>query len=635
MSAISTFLNQIKTAIYGEQVRDAIHDAIAQCYTDVSNAKTIADNSNYTAQQSIQQANSAVDAANAAQQTADNAIAQVTAARDTTVQAKDDAVAAKNDSVAAKEASVEARNDVALLAEQVSNDKSEVAGFKQDASDSATNAANSETLAAGSAQTADDIRVAIEEMFQTVEMEIPERVKTALLNCFQHLAWVDADGKRYYDALVASLEPPVVDSIVAVFDQGDHKVYTVDTLDSLRKYLDVKALYTNGKQAYTRGYTLSGNLTAGSSRISVAYSGQSTSFAVSVTAMTVRSISCVYQQSGVVYDSDDLDVLRKDLAITAYFNNGSAQILDDLNYSLSGNLSVGTSTITVTYGGKTTTFTVTVTDTSVTIESISCVYNQSGTVLATDSLDVLKADLVVTAHYSNSTEQVIDALNYELSGTLSGGTSTITVTYEGKTATFNVLVEETGLLYRLPSVTELNGVDDYVDTNIQLMKTKQSFTIVSDFYEDNGVLPSDKMATIFHCMLEDNVNYKYPGISCHFVLHGSNKFFQSSYNGNTSSSIKSIYHEFPNVSLGHARYTCSVDANNNSMIVCVYVNGELAVNERISGISFASVNETLLIGAYRTSDDVKGRFFKGTINEFKVYDHALSQDECVAYVTEV
>jgi hypothetical protein len=65
------------------------------------------------------------------------------------------------------------------------------------------------------------------------------------------------------------------------------------------------------------------------------------------------------------------------------------------------------------------------------------------------------------------------------------------------------------------------------------------------------------------------------------------------------------------------------------------VNGELAINQSISNIQFASIDETLLIGAYRTSDDVKGRFFKGTINEFKVYDHAFSNDECVAYVTEV
>lgn len=70
--------------------------------------------------------------------------------------------------------------------------------------------------------------------------------------------------------------------------------------------------------------------------------------------------------------------------------------------------------------------------------SISAVYTQSGTVYDTDSLDSLKDDLVVTAHYSDSTSQTV--ADYTLSGTLAEGTSTITVTYSGKTSTFNVTV---------------------------------------------------------------------------------------------------------------------------------------------------------------------------------------------------
>lgn len=70
--------------------------------------------------------------------------------------------------------------------------------------------------------------------------------------------------------------------------------------------------------------------------------------------------------------------------------------------------------------------------------SISCVYTQSGTVYDTDSLDSLKTDLVVTAHYSDSSTGTVT--NYTLTGTLVAGTSTITVTYGGKTTTFTVTV---------------------------------------------------------------------------------------------------------------------------------------------------------------------------------------------------
>lgn len=72
--------------------------------------------------------------------------------------------------------------------------------------------------------------------------------------------------------------------------------------------------------------------------------------------------------------------------------------------------------------------------------SISAVYTQSGTVYDTDTLDSLKANLVVTAHMSDQTTRTVT--EYTLSGTLTEGTSTITVTYGGKTTTFTVTVTE-------------------------------------------------------------------------------------------------------------------------------------------------------------------------------------------------
>ena len=75
--------------------------------------------------------------------------------------------------------------------------------------------------------------------------------------------------------------------------------------------------------------------------------------------------------------------------------------------------------------------------------SITAVYTQSGTVYDTDSLNSLKADLVVTAYYDDGTTADVTSASV-LSGTLTEGISTITVTYEGKTATFNVTVS--GLL---------------------------------------------------------------------------------------------------------------------------------------------------------------------------------------------
>lgn len=72
------------------------------------------------------------------------------------------------------------------------------------------------------------------------------------------------------------------------------------------------------------------------------------------------------------------------------------------------------------------------------LSSISAVYTQSGTVDLYDSLESLRSDLVVTAHYTDNTSAVVTS--YTLSGQLTLGTSTITVSYGGKTTTFTVTV---------------------------------------------------------------------------------------------------------------------------------------------------------------------------------------------------
>lgn len=71
------------------------------------------------------------------------------------------------------------------------------------------------------------------------------------------------------------------------------------------------------------------------------------------------SISAVYTQSGTVYDTDTLDSLKSDLVVTALYDDQTTETIT--TYTLSGTLTEGTSNITVSYGGKTTTFTVTVT----------------------------------------------------------------------------------------------------------------------------------------------------------------------------------------------------------------------------------------------------------------------------------
>lgn len=191
-----------------------------------------------------------------------------------------------------------------------------------------------------------------------------EAVKQALLDCFEHVAWIDDQGQTYYNALYDALYPPrTLVIITAVFNQGSTVVYDSASLDSLKSMLTVTALYDDSSTDILADsdYTLSGTLEAGTSTVTVTYNGKTATFAVNVTAVpTLSSISAVYTQSGTVYDTDTLDSLKDNLVVTAHYSDSSTQIVAAADYTLSGTLAEGTSTITVSYGAKTDTFSVTV-----------------------------------------------------------------------------------------------------------------------------------------------------------------------------------------------------------------------------------------------------------------------------------
>ena len=283
---------------------------------------------------------------------------------------------------------------------------------------------------------------------------LSDDAKDALLDCFEHVAWTDDQGQTYYDALYDALYPRDVASISAVYTQSG-TVYDTATLDSLKTDLVVTATYTDSTTATVAAsaYTLSGTLTAGTSTIAVSYSGFTTTFTVTVThdaehyAVTNNLTGCTSSN-----------------ASTTATEGGSyaATITADSGYTLTG------ATVSVTMGGTDITSSaysngtisiasvtgavvITVTAVAVTLSSISAVFTQSGTVYDTDSLDSLKSDLVVTATYSDSSTATIAANDYTLSGTLAEGTSTITVSYGGQTATFNVTVTSSTVLYQLAS----------------------------------------------------------------------------------------------------------------------------------------------------------------------------------------
>ena len=111
---------------------------------------------------------------------------------------------------------------------------------------------------------------------------------------------------------------------------------------------------------------------------------------------TLISISATYNQGdNKIYPSTNLNSLKSNLVVTATYDDNTTSTVTD--YTLSGTLSQGNSTITVNYAGKTSTFNVVVSPEKA-LDSISAVYTQgSTTVYPSTSLNSLKSNLVVKA----------------------------------------------------------------------------------------------------------------------------------------------------------------------------------------------------------------------------------------------
>lgn len=163
----------------------------------------------------------------------------------------------------------------------------------------------------------------------------------------------------------------------------------------------------------------------------------------------ISSITAVYTQTKTVYASDSLDALRDDLIVTATYTDGTSSVLTD--YALSGSLRVGTSTVTVSKDGKTTTFSVTVTAARVPATGITL---DKTTLSLVSSAPV---QLTATVTPENTTDSVVWASSEEAVAKVSSD-GTVTPVADGScviSATAGDFTAECSVTVSLP----LNGLN--------------------------------------------------------------------------------------------------------------------------------------------------------------------------------
>ena len=119
-SRIETLLEEILNAVYGEEVRGSIHDAIEECYSDVSSAETLANSATNAANNAAVLANTAAAAANTATTEANDAATAANTAATNATSATTNLTAIVNSAITATTDANNARN-TALTAATTAN----------------------------------------------------------------------------------------------------------------------------------------------------------------------------------------------------------------------------------------------------------------------------------------------------------------------------------------------------------------------------------------------------------------------------------------------------------------------------------------------------------------------------------
>ena len=292
------------------------------------------------------------------------------------------------------------------------------------------------------------------------------------------------------------------------------------------------------------------------------------------TEKTLTSITATYNQSSTtIYPSTSLDSLKTNLTVTANYSDNSTSTIPSSSYTLSGTLSVGTSIITVTYSGKTTTFNVTVSEevtstVNIVLSSASLSVNESSSTTFTVKLDNQpSSDIAVTLSVNNSNctidkssltftssnysnEQRITVSGTHNSNSYSNLNSTITLSATGLTTkTVNVTIINIDEKTETETSEKLSPIE-YVRQGVKTLvfDSKSNFNFIHIFKnnfvnKDNGVISSNLATDVTHFIPIDEGDIIYFETEIgefipHFLtFYDDNKTYLSGVAGNRLSSI--------------------------------------------------------------------------------------------------
>ena len=188
------------------------------------------------------------------------------------------------------------------------------------------------------------------------------------------------------------------------------------------------------------------------------------------------------------------------------------------------------------------------------------------------------------------------------------------------------VTDEDGLIYALGSPVTFNGTN-YIDTGVAPLATDAPFTVFVDWTHTGESAFAGSRHVIMHCMTE---NAPYPGL----ILQYNNNGIVSEYRqGSNTISSNSTAALIENADLFRVKVIYRKDENGNVTVSrCYNENGQIHTNNKY--MDYVAVPEELRLGCYRSNVNGTGRFAKGILNDCKIYNIALTDDQINTFLIE-
>ena len=267
--------------------------------------------------------------------------------------------------------------------------------------------------------------------------------------------------------------------------------------------------------------------------------------------------------------------------------------------------------------------------TGITLSASELVFTSTGT-----------QTLIATVTPSDTNDKIVWASDNEEVATVNNGVvtavfngdATITVTCGEFSAACSVsvsgieepsvpdepVVDET-ILYSLPSPTTFTGTN-YIDTGVHPLATDAPFTIFVDWTHTGESEFVASKYVVLHCMTEMS---PYSGLILQYAPAGLVSEFRQGSNNISSNSQGA---DIANADLSRAKVVFRKDADGNLTVARCY-NDTGIIHKNVKQIAYVAVPENVRLGCYQTTLGGTGRFAKGVMNDCKIYNYALSDDQ--------